>query len=96
MAFDYQCCHEICSEGGLDIERFGHYWLNKKTFQQMHPTFWLNDPLPACPNKEHDASIEGPEFNPEFDLDDDARNLILTMTQEQTCQKKKIVQQSLS
>jgi hypothetical protein len=71
-AFDHQCCHEICSDGGFDIERFGHHWLKKKTFQQMHPSFWLDDHLPACSNKDNESSIHEPLFNPEFDLDDDA------------------------
>jgi hypothetical protein len=55
MTFDHQCCHEMCSEGGFDIERL-------KNFQQMHPTFWLNDHLPACSNNdtEEEGSVEGP------------------------------------
>jgi hypothetical protein len=53
--------------------RDGHCWLNKKTFHQMHPAFWLNDHLPACSNKDDEDSVEGPEFNQEFEeLHDDA------------------------
>jgi hypothetical protein len=55
-AFDHQCCHELCAEGGFDIDRFGHRWLNEKTFQQMHPTFWLDDHLPLLLTD--DASAE--------------------------------------
>jgi hypothetical protein len=56
MAFDHQCCHKLCSEGAFDIERFGRRWLNEKILQQIHPTFWLQDHLPA--NKEDEASVE--------------------------------------
>jgi hypothetical protein len=69
-AFDHQCCHEICSEGGFDNQRFGRRRLNEKTFQQMHSTFWLNNHLPACTNKDDDASVDGPEINPEFNIQD--------------------------
>jgi hypothetical protein len=57
--------------GGFNFERFGRRWLNKNTFQQMHPTFWLNGYLLACSNKDDDALVEGPETNPEFDLRDE-------------------------
>ena len=53
IAFDHQCCHELCSEGGIfDMKRFGLRWLNDKTFQQVHPNFWLPAHLPAFTNTE--------------------------------------------
>jgi hypothetical protein len=57
-AFDHQCCHKLCSEGAFYIERFDCRWLNEKTFQQIHPNFWLVDHLPEYLNKEDEASIE--------------------------------------
>jgi hypothetical protein len=38
----------------------------------MHPSFWLDDHLSACSNKDDESSIDEPQFNPEFDLDDNA------------------------
>ena len=71
MAFDHQCCHEMCSEGGFDIERFGHRWLNEKTFQQLNPTLWMKDHLPACSTKvnidEEVDSLDGSDYNQGFD-----------------------------
>jgi hypothetical protein len=69
MVFDHQCCHEMRSEGGFNIERFGRRWLNEKTFQHCNPTFWLKDHLRACSTRD-DAeadSLEGSDFNQEFD-----------------------------
>jgi hypothetical protein len=74
QAFDHQCCHEMRAQGGFNIERFGSRWLNEKTFQQLNPTFWREDHLPACSNKNVDDdidSLEGSNYNEDIDSPSD-------------------------
>jgi hypothetical protein len=80
IAFDHQCCHELCLEGGFDTERFGRRWLNEKAFQQHHPNVWLEDHLPACSKKAKElgeelgdqSSVEANPYSNDLDSDDNA------------------------
>jgi hypothetical protein len=51
--------------------------MNDKTFQQNHPTFWLEDHLPACSNKNDESSVEEEketQFNHDLPVDSDDNN----------------------
>jgi hypothetical protein len=49
--------------------------MNDKSFHQNHPTFWLEDHLPACSNQKDDSSVEEEqELQLQFDNDSDDNN----------------------
>jgi hypothetical protein len=44
IAFSHQCCHQLCTDGKLDLAKYSPRWLNHKSFNETVTSFNLQFP----------------------------------------------------
>jgi hypothetical protein len=49
MAYDHQCCHELCIAGKLDLSKYSNRWLNQRTYNNTMPCLNFQLPLDQHP-----------------------------------------------